>query len=123
MSNEISYSFNLLLKNGSLNDQFASTSKAATQTVANLVRNVQAVPTAAAGTALDLGGVATPGFSVFQNLDAANYIEIGSQVTGVFYPLLKLKFGELVMCRIGIAAPYARANGSAINLFYIIYDD
>ena len=121
--NEITYSFNILLKNGSLGDQFASSSKAADQATANLVRNVQNIGTGATGVALGLGGVATPGFSIFQNLDSTNYVEIGSFSGGVFYPFLKLKAGEMQMARVGVAAPYARANTLAVNLFYIIYND
>jgi hypothetical protein len=124
--NEITYSFNVLLKNGSLGDQFASSSKSADQAAANLVRNVQNIGTGVGGTALALGGVATPGFAIFQNLDPVppgNYVEIGSFSGGTFYPFLKLKAGEMEMARVGVAAPYARANTAAVNLFYIIYND
>jgi len=121
MSNEISYSFNLLLKNGSLNDQFASTSKAANQTVAGLVRNVQTI--AIFPTTINLGSVNVPGWSVFQNLDATNFVTIGTIVMGTVIATLKLKPGELVMCRLGMAIPVAVANLAPISLFYIIYED
>jgi len=121
MANEITYSFNILLKNGNLNDQFASSSKTADQSAANLIRNVQNIGTTEE--ALALGDVATPGFAVFQNLDGTNFVEVGSYVAGTFYPFLKLKPGEMQMVRIGVAAPYAKADMAAIDLFYIIYND
>ncbi len=122
MSNEISYQFQILLNNGKLKDQYASNSVSATQSTAALVRNVQSIGFAAHA-ALDLGSVATPGFAVFQNLHATNYIEVGIDVTGTFYPFLKLKAGEQGMVRLGISAPYAKANTTAVDLFYIIYAD
>ena len=120
--NEITYTSQILLRNGNLQDNFASGSIAATQSSAYLVRNVQNISTAAGGDALILGDVATPGFAVFQNL-GTNFVEIGSNVTATFYPFLKLKPGEVQVGRIGIAAPYARADTLAVDLFYIIYND
>jgi hypothetical protein len=124
--NEITYSFNLLLKNGNLGDQFASGSKSANQSVAKLIRNVQTISTAAAGVALVFSDIATPGFMVFQNLDATNYVDIGIQVVGVFYPAIRIKAGEIQLTRYSPGAaslPYARANGASIELFYICYED
>lgn len=122
MSNEITYNFSVYLRNGSLVDTFASGSKVANQASAALVRNVQSIATAVGGTALDLGSLAAPGWGVFTNLDATNYVEIGSVSGGTFYPLLKLLPGEVQAGRLAVAAPYARANTLAVNLFYIIYE-
>jgi hypothetical protein len=122
MANEITYQFQTLLKNGSLQDQYASGQLAATQVSALLIRNVASITIAAGGEALDLGDVATPGFAVFSNLDATNYVEIGTFSGGTFYPFLKLKAGEQVCARLG-AAPYAKSNTAPVNLFYIIYSD
>ena len=122
MSNEISYQFQILLNNSSLKDQYSSSSISASQSTAALVRNVQSIG-ALAHEALDLGSVATPGFAVFQNLDAMNYVEIGIDVGATFYPFLKLKAGEQGMLRLGTATPYALADTDAVSLFYIIYDN
>jgi len=124
MANELTYQFQIALNNVSLVDNYSSSGKQATQAVAFLVRNVQTVGTTAGGDALGLGGVLTPGFAIFVNMDIINYVEVGSNVAATFYPFLKLKPGE--QCgpmRIGIAAPYARANTLAAKLFYIIYND
>jgi hypothetical protein len=103
-------------------DTYSSGSKAASQSAAALVRNVQSIGTGVGGVALDLGSVAAPGWAVFINTDATNYVEIGSFVGGTFYPLMKLLAGEAQMVRLAVAAPYARANGASVSLFYIIYD-
>jgi hypothetical protein len=121
--NEVTYQFQIFLRNGSLQDQYSSTSKTASQSSAFLIRNVQHVGVASLGDALDLGGVTGAGYAVFQNLDATNFIEVGSNVGGTFYPFLKLKAGEQQLVRIAVSAPYARADTAPVNLFYIIYND
>lgn len=122
MSNEITYQFQTLLKNGSLQDQYASGSLSVTQSTALLIRNVANITTAVGGEALDLGDVASPGIAVFSNLDSTNYVEVGTFSGGTFYPVLKLKPGEQQCVRLSVA-PYARANTATVNLFYIIYSD
>lgn len=124
MANEISYQFQMRLGNGTLTDAYNNSSGSASQTTAALVRNTQTISTAAGGDALDLGGVVTPGFAVFSNLDGTNYVEVGSNVAGTFYPFLKLNPGEQSgPVRLSVAAPYARANTGSVKLFYIIYSD
>jgi hypothetical protein len=123
MANEIRYNFGINLANGLLADTYNTSGINADQSVAGLIRDVQTIPTTAAGTAIILGGVSTPGLGVFVNLDSTNYIEIGIQVTGVFYPFLKvaalLSSGPSWL---GTSAPYARANTNSVRLFYIIYE-
>ncbi len=130
MSLEITYQSQIYLRNGVLIDTYSSGSKTANQTVAGLVRNVQSIATTAGGAALDLGSVVTPGWAVFINTEVlttpppspANYVEIGHFSGGTFYPMMKLFAGEVVMCRLAIAAPYAKATNAAVSLYYIIYE-
>lgn len=87
---------------------------------------VVSIPTTAAGTALSLDGItiATAGYSFFRNIDTTNYVEIGVQVGGVFYALVKLKAGEVAVLRMNQTnAPYARANTAAVSLQYTILAD
>lgn len=119
MSNEISYQFQLMLNNTKMKDSFASGGLTANQSVAGLVRNAQVIPTTP--TALDLPELGVPGFAVFQNLDTANFIEIGSYVIGEFYPFVMLKPGEQCLFRLSSNAPVAQANTASVKLFYIIY--
>jgi hypothetical protein len=91
-----------------------------------MVRNVVDVGTTAAGEELDLGGVGTSwGWAVFVNnasVSSTEYLLIGTQVGGVFYPFLKLKYGEQQMVRLN-AAPYAQSSAGTISLFYVVYAD
>mgnify|MGYP003134299256 FL=1 len=85
-----------------------------------VTRDVKAVPTTAAGTALDLASISTQGFAHFVNLDSTNYIEIGVQVSSTFYPFVKLKAGEACLLSLGTSAPYARANTASVNLDFTV---
>lgn len=118
MANEITYQFQILLNNGNLGDNYASSSQAADQADAKLIRNVQTIGTTAE--ALELGDVANAGWAVFQNLDDTNFVEIG--VSG-FTAFAKLKPGEQCILRLGTNAPEAQADTADIDLFYIIYSD
>jgi hypothetical protein len=64
----------------------------------------------------DLG---TPGYVLLINLDATNYVEIGS-TTGVYD--LKLKAGEPALYRHNSATIYAKANTDACLVEYIIIE-
>jgi len=119
MSNEVSYQFQMLVNNGSMKDQYSSGGLTANQATAAVLRNVQDILTSA--TALDLGGVVTPGWAMFQNLDLTNYVELGIYDGGIFYPFIKLKAGEQCMLRLTTASPVAQANLATVKLFYIIY--
>lgn len=127
MADEFTLTFQILLSNGDLRDNFASSSFSADQSSAKLVRNVQDIGTTRE--ALALGNVVTPGWCVFQNLDDTNFIEVGVEgfIDGVgtvgFISFLKLKPGEKCMCRISTAAPFAKADTASVELFYVIYED
>jgi hypothetical protein len=90
------------------------------------MRNVQNIAAGVVGVgtgdALDLGSVATPGWAVFSNMDGTNFIQVGFNTGGLFYPMLKLLPGEAQAVRLSVGAPYAMANVAAANLFYIIYE-
>lgn len=77
----------------------------------------QAIPTTAAGTAVTVAAlVATAGYAYFRNLDATNFVEIGVQVAGTFYPLIKLLAGEVAVLRLATVTFYARADTGTVNL-------
>lgn len=83
------------------------------QTNAGSVFNTQTIGTAAAGTLIDLSELVTPGRYRYKNVDTTNYVEVGVQVAGTFYPLDKLLPGEVSSGRVadGVAV-YARFNGA-----------
>ena len=65
----------------------------------------------------DLG---TPGYVLIKNLDATNYVEIGS-TTGIYD--IKLKAGEVALYRHNSATVYGKANVAACLVEYIIFED
>lgn len=90
---------------------------------ATVTRDVTEVATTSAGVALDLGSVSNSGWALFENLDSTNYVEVGVQVSGTFYPFLRLLAGERAVCRVSQAATlYARANTSAVKLDFTIME-
>ena len=87
---------------------------------------IVSIPTTAGGTALSLDGIttATMGYAFFRNIDATNYIEIGVQVGGTFYALVKLKAGEVGLFRMNQTnPPYALANTATVVLQFTILAD
>jgi hypothetical protein len=124
LANEITHTGQLQVTKGSLAYSRSATYKA-TLTDANGLNSegAKSIPTTAAGTALPMGDVTTAGMSFFRNLDANNYIELGVQVAGTFYPFAKLKPGEVFTGRLGTVAPYARANTAAAVLEFAIFQD
>jgi hypothetical protein len=86
--------------------------------------NVQSVPTTAGGTALSIGSnVGTAGWAFFRNTDANNYVQVGVQVSGTFYPLLTLKAGEYCVVRLATDTVYALANTAAVDLEFFVLED
>lgn len=75
------------------------------------------------GVAIPVGDLSTAGVYSLLNTDATNYIEIGIQVAGTFYPFGKLKPGESMQGRLGTNAPYARAHTAACVLEFHIVED
>ena len=74
-----------------------------------------------AAEAVPLGGIATPGFAVFTNLDATNYLEIGYDSSG-FVAVMKIPVGASVLINLDgvMAAPWARSSTAATLLSYTI---
>ena len=121
MADEITMQFQVQLVNGTLRDSYSGTNLGADQSSAALVRNVQTI-LHTGHSALELGGVSTPGWAVFINLSDTDYVEIGIDVGATFYPFLKLDAEEEMLCHLGISAPYAQADTASVDLYYIIYD-
>jgi len=86
---------------------------------------VTTIPTTAAGTLIPINttDVASGGVSKFTNTDGTNYADIGVQVSGTFYPLVRLKPGEVWVTRLAITAPYARAHTASVALEWEVFED
>ena len=76
----------------------------------------------AAHEAIVMGDVSTAGWAYFKNLDSTNFVALGVDVSGTFYPLAKLKAGQYCVVPLGTSAPYAKADTAAVQLHYRIYE-
>jgi hypothetical protein len=83
------------------------------------LKTQQTVGTAAE--ALEIGDMTTPGFCLFHNTDSTNFVEIRDGAAGA--DLIKLKAGEIAMCRLATATPYAIADTAAVELRYMMIED
>jgi hypothetical protein len=120
MADEIKVNFSLAFTRGESKLNIPS-SQLSVDSASNVkVGNTQTVGTS--HEALVLGDVASCGAAYFLNTDATNYVDIGVDVSGTFYGLIRLMPGEYAFCpRLATNAPYARANTSAVNLEYYIF--
>ena len=85
-----------------------------------VIEAVISITTNAAGEALGLGDVTTPGFAWFYNLDTNNFVEIGTTDGTNHTAFLKLRAGEKAALWLGVAAPAAKATTNAVWLSYVI---
>ena len=71
-----------------------------------------------------LSDLTSEGYCVIRNLDGTNYIEIGVEVSAAFYPLIKLKAGEVGTFRLtpGVSV-FARANTAACLTHFWCLED
>jgi hypothetical protein len=85
--------------------------------------SVFTVPTTAGGTAIPLGGVATPGGYLFvKNNDATNYVQLLTAVSGTAF--CRLNPGEPAVFRLdaGLTAPAALAHTGACEIQFLLLD-
>ena len=117
MSNELrlGITLNFLKSGATLNRTFTKEITVTGDAFEHAVQSVGTTEEALAQGA-DLG---TPGYAMIVNLDATNYVEIGS-TTGVYD--IKLKAGEAALYRHNSATIYAKANSSACLVEYIIIE-
>ena len=119
MANEITITTGLVATSGNFLVQHSTLTKQATLTTATRSLNTQSITylgTAGAALVIAAGVAAAGGWAWFRNLDATNYISIGVQVAGTFYPLVRLNAGEAAVFRLGVITPYALANTANVIL-------
>ncbi len=116
MAQEITFAARLKVAKGNIKEDWNISNLLADMAGTHISDNIQSVPTTTAGALVVItASVATPRWGIFQNNDAINYIELGLQVGGVFYPFAKLLPNEVALLPIG-GTIYARANTAAADL-------
>lgn len=120
MANELSMSVSVTYNKNGITDQ-RTMQKTADVSGSAMCGGVQTIGTTEEEIAI--GDIGTKGFARFLNIDATNYIEIGSYVAGTFYPLVKMEPTDPAWFRLAGVTLYARANTAAAKLEYMIYED
>jgi hypothetical protein len=122
MSNEITKVNQVRVAKGNLDLTRSSTSQI-TMTGDHMTYAVQSIGTGAHELLAIGSDVATAGVFYLRNLDATNYVEIGTDVAAAFSPTIKLKAGETADGRFATTAIYAKANGGTVKLeFWVLQD-
>ncbi len=124
MADELDYQITFSYEKGSQQHD-RSIQGTATVTGVPSVGGVQTIGTTAGGEALVVNDVSTnPGFCYFRNLDSTNFCTIGTYVSSVYYPTVKLKAGEFCLLRLVTGLVYrAIADTGNVNLEYYILSD
>ena len=119
MADEITISGSLKVSNGLL-----TSSRSVTRLQANQAAQVSREGVQSIGTtyeAIDLGDVATAGYVYIRNIDTTNYVEIGTEASSAFAPVIRLLAGEAALFRAG-AVLFAKANTAAVKIDVLILD-
>lgn len=122
MANEISINVTMSVRNGSLVRQCAPGTIQVTQSNKRAVDGTQTVGTTAEN--VYTGDLTAPGYLHATNLDSTNYVEIGRDVSGTFYPLIRVMPGKTagpLEVATGVTLQ-ARANTAACDVQFVIYD-
>lgn len=128
MANEISLNWMMTVTNPTTGTGVGSTKTPPQQSITQAAQGRHAqvitVATTAAGVALATGSISTTGVCWFKNLDSTNYVEIGVQVAGTFYPVIRLNAGESYPVRLSQGVTfYRRANTASVLLEYEINEN
>lgn len=120
MADEIKANFSLSYSKGNSQLSFPGKQLAIDSASYPKITNTQVVGTT--HEALVLGDVASCGAAVFTNTDATNFVDIGVDVGGTFYGLVRLMPGEFAFSpRLATNAPYAKADTANVSLDYTIF--
>lgn len=119
MANEITTQISMSLANGSLTDSVSSNFRT-NQATADAAGGSQTIGFAS-HEAVVLGDVSSIGPSVFKNLDATHFVEIGIDDTGTFVPIVKIMPGEAALFQpaSGVVL-YAKADTAAVKIRRLI---
>lgn len=120
MANEISLSGNLsITKSGFTGAGGANIS--ITQAGNNNIAAVQTITTASM--LIAISGITTPGYLLLKNMDATNFISVGTINPAVAATCqVTLKAGEIAIIPTRIAAWYAIADTASVDLLVVFFE-
>lgn len=121
MAGTYTYNVNVNLVNGTYTYNFAPNGNI-TQNNLGAVSQVVSIPTTP--TTISTTGLTTAGYCFVQSLDATNYVQIGTTVSGTFYPIIKIEAGEFAVFRLDPSVTLQmKANTAAVEVAYCIQND
>ena len=120
MADEITIVQKLTYEKGGSKFQIPSTTINVDAAGTNWIHNVQSIGTGS-HEAISVGDVSSAELFYFKNLDATNYVDIGTDNTGTFIPAIRVKAGKegWIPC-VSTNALYAKANTASVNLEYFL---
>ena len=116
MADEITIDARLRVTNGSFVEDRRVQALKADMTGTGLDHHNQAIGFAAHEAVTVNADVGTEGWAYFTNLDLTNFVQIGVDVAGTFYPLVKLLAGEMAMYRLATGTFHAQADTASVDL-------
>jgi len=120
MASEITYTVSLAVENGNLSESFRQTSKKYDQAASGGFRSVQSIATSEESLT-SFGDVVTEGWTILQNIDATNYVQIGFS-TAVYG--IRLEPGEAAAFRMEPnASLFLKANVAACKVLVWVNED
>ena len=115
MANEITVTTGLGIVKGSLNRNIPVRTFQADMAGVRVITNTQSVATV--HEALEVGDLASAGYCTITNLDGTNYAELGVDVAGTFYPVVRVDAGKSAgPFRLSSLTRHVQANTAAVNL-------
>jgi hypothetical protein len=120
MANEITVTARLQITNGNYTDQRNASRVQANQATLGGNAGIQTIGFAA-HEAVAIGEVATAGYVYIRNLGPTNFVQIGIDDSGTFYPTIKLLLNEVAVFRAG-GVLYAKANTAAVKIDVLVLD-
>lgn len=122
MSVALAVNCSMTLTSSKVNQQSSPGTVSVTPASAKNSAGVASVATTAGGVAIPLGGLSTLGYAQFTNLDATNYVQLMTAVSGTVFG--KLLPGETAVFRFDptITAPAWIAHTGACQVSFLIVD-
>jgi hypothetical protein len=126
MANEFTINSGIKLNNSPLLYSSLPTSFQASQVNRNgPTPGAVTIPTTAGGTAINLSSLATPGICRCLNMDPTNFVSLGVNIAGTFYPFAELLPGENYVFRLSrtVASTLrALADTASVGLLFECFD-
>lgn len=123
MADEITATVGLTLSKAGLKHNIATETFRRTMTGSYKEGGVQSIGFAAHELLVISADLGSAGLGYFKNLDGTNYVELGVDVAGTFYPFAKILANDPPnLISLASDVIYAKANTAAVRLLFEIFE-